>query len=189
MTITNLVLLEAKMKNQSLSPTDKTPSDSLMKSLETENDNSHKHLSAPEAINLTEWLIFKIKVIYGRAVFEGDNPTEASAIRQEWQDLVVSIGKKGVLATVDYLLSGHHAVPTFPPSPVEFRKCYRMHVSASVVKEIIQSYLAPLTKAQRERGYQSIKEILVCLKTGGFVGNSINKNSFQTPQRMRIYSP
>ncbi len=159
-----------------------------MKSLETEKDNSHKHLSEQEAINLTEWLIFKVKVIYGRAVFEGDNPTEASAIRQEWQDLVSSIGKKGVLATVDYFLSGHHAVPSFPPSPVEFRKCYRMHVSASVVKEVVQKDVASLTKAQRERGYQSIKEILVGLKSGDFVGKSINKNSCQTPQRMRIYS-
>ena len=159
-----------------------------MKNLETEKDNSHKQLSELETINLTEWLIFKIKVIYGRSVFEGDNPTEASAIRQEWQDLVFSVGKKGVLATVDYLLSGHHAVPSFPPSPVEFKKCYRVHVSASIVKELVQKDVAPLTKAQRERGYQSIKEILVGLKSGGFVGNSINKNIFQTPQRMRIYT-
>jgi len=164
------------------------PSDSLMKNLEAEKANSHKQLSEIETINLTEWMIFKIKVIYGRAVFEGDNPTEASAIRQEWQDLVFSIGKKGVLATVDYLLSGHHAVPSFPPSPVEFRKCYRMHVSASVVKEVVQKDVAPLTKAQREMGYQSIKEILVGLKKGYFPENSINKNPCQIPQRMQIYS-
>ncbi len=50
--------------------------------------------------SFAEWLIFKIKIIYGWSVFEGDSPDEASAIRQEWQDLVIKIGKKGVLATI-----------------------------------------------------------------------------------------
>lgn len=142
------------------------PSGNLMKNLETEKANSHKQISESELINLTEWLIFKMKIIYGRAVFEGDSPEEASAIRQEWQDLVLNIGKKGVLATVDYLLSGHHAVPSFPPSPVEFRKCYRVHVSPSFMKVTFQKDSAPLTKEQKQMGCQSIKEILAGLKTG-----------------------
>jgi hypothetical protein len=163
------------------------PYGNLMKSLETEKENSNKQLSESEIINLTEWLIFKMKIIYGRAVFEGDNPEEASAIRQEWQDLVLNIGKKGVLATVDYLLSGHHAVPSFPPSPVEFRKCYRINVSPSVMKVTFQTDLAPLTKEQKQMGCQSIKEILTGLKTGCFVGNSSRKNQGKAGQKMRSY--
>jgi hypothetical protein len=142
-----------------------------MKNLETGKANGHEQLSELELINLTEWLIFKIKIIYGRPIFEGDTPEEASAIRQEWQDLVLNIGKKGVLATVDYYLSGHHAVPSFPPSPVEFRKCYRIHVSPPATKVTFQKDLAPLTKEQKQMGCQSIKDILVGLKTGCLGGN------------------
>lgn len=105
-----------------------------MKSLEAEDEVREEKLSDLEVINFTEWLIFKIKIIYSRSIFEGDNPTEASAIRQEWQDLVHKIGKQGVLGTIDYLLSGHHSVPSFPPSIVEFRKCYRTHVAPTLSK-------------------------------------------------------
>ena len=187
MAITNLVLLEAKMKNQPVSPIDRMPSGSLMKNLEMERDNGHEQLSELELMNLTEWLIFKIKIIYGRAIFEGDSPEEASTIRQEWQDLVLNIGKKGVLATIDYFLSGHQAVPSYPPSPVEFRKCYRTHVSPSVAKVTFQKDSAPLTKEQKQMGQQSIKEILARLKTGCFGGNNTNKNPSEARQRMRSY--
>lgn len=146
----------------------------LRKNLEIGKDSSDEKISEIESVKLTEWLIFKIKTIYGRSVFEGDTPEEASAIRKEWQDLVVSIGKKGVLATIDYLLSGHHAVPSFPPAPVEFKKCYRSHVSRTVTKISFQQHSEPLTKEQKQMGYQCIKEILVGLKTGCLGGNIQN---------------
>ncbi len=135
-----------------------------MKNLEAGTDLCNQKLSELEAVNLTEWLIFKIKIIYGRPVFEGDSPDEASAIRQEWQDLVLKIGKKGVLATIEYFLSGHHAVPSFPPSPVEFRKCYRTHVSPSLVKEKVQHESLLITSEQREVGCKKLKELLGQLK-------------------------
>lgn len=135
-----------------------------MKSSEAGTDLCNEKLSELEAVNLTEWLIFKIKIIYGRPVFEGDSSDEASAIRQEWQDLVNKIGKKGVLATIDYFLSGHHAVPSFPPSPVEFRKCYRAHVSPSLIKETVKQASPFLTNEQRQVGCEKLKELLGQLK-------------------------
>jgi hypothetical protein len=151
-----------------------------MKNLEIGNEASHKALSEFDLINLTEWLIFKIKIIYGRPIFEGDTPEEASAIRQEWQDLTLKIGKKGVLATIDYFLSGHHAVPSFPPSPVEFRKCYRLHISSSLTKGEFQKKSPPLTREQKQIGYQRIKELLDELKTGCLGGKTNIKNSART---------
>ena len=148
-----------------------------MKSLETENELADQKPSKLDLINLTEWLIFKIKIIYGRPIFEGDTPVEASAIRQEWQDLVLKIGKKGVLATIDYFLSGHHAAPSFPPSPVEFRKCYRTHVSPTLTKEDFQKKSPPLTKEQKQIVYQRIQKLLGELKTGYLVGKNNTKNS------------
>src|SRR3990167_9491513 len=138
MTNTNLVLFDRKTQSQTLALVDKPPSVNSMKSLETEKAVVNEPLSEVESVNLTEWLIFKIKIIYGRPIFEGDSPEEASAIRHEWQDLVLKIGKNGVLATIDFLLSGHHAVPSFPPSSVEFRKCYRTYTSPAVIKETYQ---------------------------------------------------
>ncbi len=162
-------------------------SDNLMKSSETGKVNSQKHSSESDLINFTEWLIFKVKIIYGRGLFEGDTPEEASAIRQEWQDLVLNIGKKGVLSTIDYLLSGHHGVPTFPPSPVEFRKCYRINISPSVINGTFQKDSAPLTEEQKQKGCQSIKQILVGLKTGCFVEVDTRKNLSEVSQRIRKY--
>ena len=141
-----------------------------MKNLETEKAVVNEPLSEVESVNLTEWLIFKIKIIYGRPIFEGDSPEEASAIRHEWQDLVLKIGKNGVLATIDFLLSGHHAVPSFPPSSVEFRKCYRTYTSPSVMKETYQEKEALLTKEQRQIGCQKIGELLSTLKIGYLKG-------------------
>lgn len=134
-----------------------------MKSLEAEDEVREEKLSDLEVINFTEWLIFKIKIIYSRSIFEGDNPTEASAIRQEWQDLVHKIGKQGVLGTIDYLLSGHHSVPSFPPSIVEFRKCYRTHVAPTLSKlHVIKKQKNPsdLPKEQNQEGYKQFQELL-----------------------------
>lgn len=142
-------------------------SSNLMKNLEVEDEVREAKLSDLEVINLTEWLIFKIKIIYSRTIYEGDNPTEASAIRQEWQDLVCKIGKQGVIGTIDYLLSGHHSVPSFPPSPVEFRKCYRTHVAPSVSKVNVirkQKNLSNLPKEQNQEGYKQFQELLKKLK-------------------------
>lgn len=138
-----------------------------MKSLEAEDEVREEKLSDLEVINFTEWLIFKIKIIYSRSIFEGDNPTEASAIRQEWQDLVHKIGKQGVLGTIDYLLSGHHSVPSFPPSIVEFRKCYRTHVAPTLSKlHVIKKQKNPsdLPKEQNQEGYKQFQELLKKLK-------------------------
>lgn len=143
------------------------PSDNLMKNSEKEQEIHNPKLSELDAINLTEWLIFKIKIIYGRSIFEGDNPDEALAIRQEWQDLVGKVGKKGVLGTIEYLLSGHHGVPSFPPSPVEFRKCYRTHVSPSLTKGFVithQKKVPILTKEQNQDGYKKFQELVKKLK-------------------------
>ncbi|WP_133141066.1 hypothetical protein [Legionella quateirensis] len=155
------------MKNQAQSPTGKMLSDDLMKNSETEQEIHNPRLSELDAINLTEWLIFKIKILYGRSIFEGDNPEEAFAIRQEWQDLVTKIGKKGVLGTIDYLLSGHHSVPSFPPSPVEFRKCYRTHVSPSLMQGCVvstQKKLPVLRGEEHQAGYLKFQELVKKLK-------------------------
>ncbi|HDP0034309.1 TPA: hypothetical protein ACJT8N_001148 [Legionella pneumophila] len=138
-----------------------------MKNSEVEDEVREEKLSDLEVINFTEWLIFKIKIIYSRSIFEGDNPTEASAIRQEWQDLVRKIGKQGVLGTIDYLLSGHHSVPSFPPSTVEFRKCYRTHVAPTLSKlHVIKKQKNPsdLPKEQNQEGYKQFQELLKKLK-------------------------
>ncbi len=160
------------------------PSSNLIKNSEIGQKISPEKPSEFETINLTEWLIFKIKIIYGRPIFEGDSPEEATAIRQEWQDLVLKIGKKGVLGTIDYLLSGHHAVPSFPPSPVEFRKCYRTHISASARKDEFEKSL-PLTIEQKQVAQESIKKILEALKRGCFERNNISKNSGEVRSRMQ----
>lgn len=134
-----------------------------MKSLDVEKETNEQKLSEPDAINLTEWLIFKIKIIYGRPVFEGDNEDEAVAIRQEWQDVVCKIGKKGVLATIDYILSGHHTVPSFPPSPLEFRKCYRAQVSPYLAKKYVtvsKNCLPRLTTTKEQEGYKTFQKFL-----------------------------
>lgn len=147
-------------------------SSNLMKNSEVEDEVREEKLSDLEVINFTEWLIFKIKIIYSRSIFEGDNPTEASAIRQEWQDLVRKIGKQGVLGTIDYLLSGHHSVPSFPPSTVEFRKCYRTHVAPTLSKlHVIKKQKNPsdLPKEQNQEGYKQFQELLKKLKPSYFV--------------------
>lgn len=144
-------------------------SGSLIKNSEIGEELNKETLSEVEALNLTEWLIFKIKIIYGRSIFEGDTPEEASAIRQEWQDLVAKIGKKGVLGTIDYLLSGHNLVPSFPPSPVEFRKCYRIHVSPSLRNgDVItkQKRISNGIKEENQDGYKQFQELLKKLKPG-----------------------
>lgn len=128
-----------------------------------------KKISELEAVNLTEWLIFKIKVIYGRPIFEGDNPDEARAIRQEWQDLTAKLGRNGVLATIDYLLSGHQTVPSYPPSPVEFKKCYRIHVASSIsTTDAIKQHnqIAKQIKTQNGEGYKQFQELLIKLNPG-----------------------
>ena len=73
--------------------------------------------------------MFKLKIIYGRSVFSGDNATEIKEIRNSWRELVNKIGKLGILKTVDYLISGHASVPSYPPSIVEFHKCYKTYVA------------------------------------------------------------
>lgn len=140
-----------------------------MKSSETGKEECNAKLSESEEIKLAEGLIFKIKVIYSRPIFEGDTPEEALAIRKEWQDLVSNIGKKGVLATIDYLLSGHHAVPSFPPSPLEFRKCYRVHVAPSLREEVVvtkQQNSSGQKNIQSGEGYQKFQELVKKLKSG-----------------------
>ena len=138
-----------------------------MKNSEVENEINDKKISELDIVELTEWLIFKIKIIYGRPIFEGNNSDEASAIRQEWHDLVRKIGKKGILATIDYLLSGHHAVPSFPPSSVEFTKCYRIHVSPFIVNTAPEGQhreLPTSNKQGRQEGYQQFKEFVKTFK-------------------------
>lgn len=141
----------------------------MMKSSDVGKEINEQKLSELDAINLTEWLIFKIKIIYGRPVFEGDNEVEAVAIRQEWHDVVCKIGKKGVLATIDYILSGHYTVPSFPPSPIEFRKCYRGQVSPFLTKNYVttrKEYLPRLTTVKQQDGYKTFQKFLNQLKQG-----------------------
>lgn len=141
-------------------------SDNLMRNSE-EKESPNEELSEADALNLAEWLIFKIKVIYGRCIFEGDTADEALAIRQEWHDLVYKIGKKGILATIDFLLSGHNTVPSFPPSPVEFRKCYRIHVAPFIAKAYVvsqQKRLSIKTKDLNQDGYKKFQELLKKMK-------------------------
>ena len=142
-------------------------------------EECHEKLSEVETIDLAEGLIFKIKIIYSRPIFEGDTPEEALAIRQEWQDLVAKIGKKGVLATIDYLLSGHHAVPSFPPSPMEFRKCYRVHVASSLRGDIEvtkQQNTTVLKNIHRGEGYQKFQELVKKLRPGYLESKSNNSS-------------
>lgn len=143
------------------------PSDSLTTNFETENEITNNQVSEFETINLTEWLIFKLKIMYGRSIFEGDNPDEALAVRQEWQDLVRKIGKKGVLATIDFFLSGHNTVPSFPPSPIEFRKCFRMYILPLTSKAYVmtqQKKLPVQAKERNQEGYKKFKELVRKLK-------------------------
>ena len=80
-------------------------------------------------MQLTEWLLQRLKIMYGGKIYEGDNPTEAKLVREVWWEVVASLGRKTVMGTVDYLLSGHASVPSYPPSAVEFKKAAKTHVT------------------------------------------------------------
>tara|TARA_R110002072_G_scaffold294858_1_gene465341 strand:+ start:1247 stop:1633 length:387 start_codon:yes stop_codon:yes gene_type:complete len=77
---------------------------------------------------LTEWLLTKLKALYAGKIYEGTTQKSSKELRLAWAQIISSMGRDSVLATYDFLQSGHEAIPNFAPSPVEFKKLAQVHV-------------------------------------------------------------
>lgn len=105
----------------------------------------------------TEWLLFKLKLIYGGKFYEGENPHEANGIREIWQEIVSDLGRELLLEIVKYFLSGEESVPNFAPSPAVFMKIVRAEFCYSYSNRISYAQAA-IAAANKQKKLVVIKE-------------------------------
>jgi len=77
---------------------------------------------------LSEWLLTKLKALYAGKIYQGTTDKASKELRLAWAEIINSMGQEAVLATYNFLQSGHDAIPNFAPSPIEFKKLAQIHV-------------------------------------------------------------